>query len=278
MQPTPLPSELTVSRDRIGVIADLLAIADVSSLGLSRCQLKNWKVAAYDELPAVERAEAAAAAGVRIDTLWAGYPQPVVWDFVDGPRTIGLVPGVYRDVRVDALERGIAYAAEIGTPAVATHVGFIPENADDPLYRPVVDALKQLAGAARRQGLEFWFETGQETPVTLLRTIEDIGLDNLGINLDPANLILYGKANPIDALEVFGRYVRCIHVKDGRYPTNGRELGEEVLVGTGRVDYPRFLERLAEIGFDGPLIIEREISGAEQRRDILTTIDYLTGG
>ena len=82
-------------------------------------------------------------------------------------------------------------------------------------------------------------------------------------------MILYGKANPIDALDVFGEYVRDVHAKDGCYPTNGRELGAEKPLGEGKVNFPRFIARLKEIGYDGPLTIEREISGEQQKKDIL---------
>ena len=125
------------------------------------------------------------------------------------------------------------------------------------------------------QGQYFLFETGQETPTTLLRFIENIGTGNVGINLDSANLILYGKANPIDALDVIGKYVRGIHAKDGFYPTNGMQLGCEVKVGEGKVNFPVFVKRLKEVGFDGSLTIEREISGEQQRLDIIETKSYL---
>ena len=119
------------------------------------------------------------------------------------------------------------------------------------------------------------FETGQETPVTLRRVIEDVGTDNLGINLDPANLILYGKGNPVDALDVFGEYVCDIHAKDGKYPTGGHDLGEETIVGKGKVNFPLFIARLKEIGYNGTLIIEREIWGEQQIKDINDTKIYL---
>ena len=124
-----------------------------------------------------------------------------------------------------------------------------------------------------------WFETGQETPVVLLRVIGDIGTPNLGINLDPANLILYGKANPVDSLDVFGKYIRNLHIKDGLYPTDGRNLGQETPVGSGKVDFPTLFSRLKdEFGYDGELIIEREIQeGEEQNRDIRDAVEKLKG-
>jgi sugar phosphate isomerase/epimerase len=160
-------------------------------------------------------------------------------------------------------------------PAVITHLGFIPENPSDPEFPQVVEAVRDVALHLRSLGLEFWFETGQETPVTMLRLIQAVGTPNLGINLDPANLILYGKANPVDALDVFGAHVRNIHAKDAFYPTDPMKLGREVKVGTGRVRFPDFVRRLNEIGFTGEFIIEREISGEEQKKDIRETVAYL---
>ena len=86
---------------------------------------------------------------------------------------------------------------------------------------------------------------------------------------------MYGKGNPIDALDVFGRYVRCIHAKDGTPPTSGDYLGHEVRVGEGSTRYPEFIKKLLDGGFTGDLIIEREISGEQQAIDIRKTIDYL---
>ncbi len=207
-------------------------------------------------------------ASLTIATLWAGLPGPAVWNFVDGPVTIGLVPPEYRFERVKALQHAAQIASAIGVPSITTHCGFIPSNPRDPLYIGTVIAIRQVAQACQAAGVEFWFETGQETPVTLLRTIEDVGTDNLGINLDPANLLMYGNGNPIDALDVFGKYVKGTHCKDGEYPTDGRELGKEKPLGEGRVNFPVLIPKLKSLGFRGDLVIEREISGPQQIEDI----------
>ena len=152
---------------------------------------------------------------------------------------------------------------------VITHVGFMPENPHDPDYVGTIAMLRYIAGILKERGQYFLFETGQETPVVLLRAIEDIGTGNIGINLDTANLILYGKANPVDALDVFGKYVRNTHMKDGCYPTDGRHLGRETPLGEGKVDFPALIAKLKALGYTGPLTIEREISGEQQLHDIL---------
>jgi sugar phosphate isomerase/epimerase len=102
----------------------------------------------------------------------------------------------------------------------------------------------------------------------MLRCFEEVGTGNLYVNLDTANLILYGKANPVDALDVFGKYVRNLHAKDGFYPTNGHELGAECRLGDGKVDFKGVLTKLHELGFDRYITIEREISGEQQAKDI----------
>ncbi|MBN2452164.1 MAG: sugar phosphate isomerase/epimerase [Lentisphaeria bacterium] len=250
--------------------------ARVQQFGLKTCQLTSWNPALWTEEVAAQVVADARAGGVRPCAFWSGYSGPARWNFTEGPVTLGLVPPEYRAQRVADLKRGADFAARIGVPAIITHCGFIPENMTDPNYREVVDAIAEVAGHCASLGIEFWFETGQETPVVLLRVIEDAGTGNFGINLDPANLLMYGKGNPLDALEVFGTYVRNLHVKDGLCPTNGRELGREVQVGTGRVGFPRLLARLKSLGFDGELIIEREIrEGEEQNRDIRQTIANL---
>lgn len=170
---------------------------------------------------------------------------------------------------------GVEFAKKIGTKNMATHVGFLPEVPNDPNFIGTVGALKKLAGEMKKAGLNFLFETGQETPVTMLRAIEMIGLDNVGINFDTANLILYGKANSADAIDVFGKYVMNTHCKDGEYPTKSMELGEEKPLGQGRANMPLVAEKLHALGYTGPYIIEREISGQKQIEDIISARDYL---
>ena len=109
----------------------------------------------------------------------------------------------------------------------------------------------------------------------MLRCFEQVGEDNLAVNLDTANLVLYGKANPVDALHMLGKYVRNIHAKDGLYPVNGHDLGQQVPVGEGVVDFPAFFKKLKEIGYDSYVTIEREIKGGASNSEILATKEYL---
>ena len=258
---------------KLGVLVSLEegpeeALQKVRDLELDSCQVVCWNQALFTDEVAAALRGAADAAQVEITTIWTGMPGRYVWDFISGPDTIGLVPAWRREMRLAVLKQGSDFARAVGVPSITTHVGFIPESPTDPLYLGVVHALTEIALYCRANGQTFWFETGQETPVTLLRTIGDIGTGNLGVNLDPANLLMYGKANPVDALDVFGEHVRGVHAKDGEYPTDGRKLGVEKPLGEGRVNFPALLAKLKGLGFDGALTIEREISGPQQVEDI----------
>lgn len=262
-----------MSRIKLGVITGLRggpdeSFAKVRETGLPTCQVSVWDPGFYTDDNAGALTDASAKHGVEITSIWTGCPGPAVWNFTEGPSTIGLVPPEHREMRVDALKKGAEFAARCGVASITTHAGFIPENPNDPLYAGTVEALAAVAGRCRELGILFCFETGQETPITLLRVMTDIGTGNLGVNLDPANLLMYGKANPVDALDVIGAFVRGVHAKDGEYPTDGRRLGVEKPLGEGRVNFPAFLAKLNKLSYDGALTIEREIHGPQQIADI----------
>ena len=248
---------------------------EAQEIGVESCQLSFWEPALYTDEMAERIRFAVAETKFKVSLLWAGWTGPKHWDFVDGPTSLGLVPIEYRKVRIEELKRASDFAVKIGVQDIATHVGFLPENPTDPTYESIIVDLREMCSYFKKRGQNFLFETGQETPITLLRTIEKIGLENVFINFDTANLILYGKANPVDALRVFGKYVRNTHIKDGKYPTNGMELGVETKVGDGLVDFLQILKMLKELGYEGVLTIEREITGEEQKQDIRDTVIYL---
>lgn len=271
---------------RVGVLIEIFRDTDIDakfaelrSMGMESCQLVCWDKEIMNQETADKINAAVGRRKVDITAFWCGWDGPKVWDFYDGQLTLGLVPEAFRYERVKMLQKGIAFADMIHVKDVATHVGYMPENPYDPNYAGVLACLKELVKLCKENGQNFLFETGQETPVTLKRAIqdieEDLGRGNVGINLDPANLIMYGKANPVDALEVFGEYVMGIHGKDGKYPTDGHMLGDEVPLGKGKVNYPAFVAKLKEIGYTGDITIEREISGEEQKKDIIMAKEVL---
>jgi sugar phosphate isomerase/epimerase len=248
----------------------------IRDLGLKTAQVQNWDMTNLNPETAEKVKNYIAESGIRLAAFWGGYTGRIVWNSYGGPVTCGLVPRDQRARRVEELKKGAEFAARIGAPALITHCGFIPESPMDPLYAETVNAIYDVAHYCKELGIGFWFESGQETPLTLLRTIEDVGLDNLGVNLDTANLILYGRGNPVDALEVVGKYVRNLHVKDGMFPTDGHSLGKEVPFGEGRADFDKIIQKLYALNFTGELIIEREISGPQQISDIQLAVRRLT--
>src|SRR5207244_5822638 len=176
--------------------------------------------------------------GIEATSVVVGGPGKEVWDFYEGPLTIGLVPRETRAARIAYIKKASDFAGRCGIPAVQTHCGFIPENPNDPLYKETVAAMREVADYCKRNGQNFRYETGQETPITLVRAIRDVGLDNQGVNFDLANLILYGKANTVDAIETLAPYVQAIHPKDGLFPPTEHHIGAEVRISTGKVDFP----------------------------------------
>jgi len=264
---------------KIGVLAELKPGKDpfspIAELGLQTAQLQNWEMENLTAKMAKTVVSQLKASGITLAAFWAGYTGEIIWNPLDGPRTCGIVPPDQRKRRVKELKKGAEFARRINAPAIITHCGFIPENPRDPLYAETLDAIGEVASFCNELGLGFWFESGQETPLTLLRTIQDLGLPNLGVNLDTANLILYGRGNPVDALEVIGSYVRNLHIKDGVFATDGNALGKEVPVGEGKADFPAIIRKLKMLNFQGELIIEREIEGEEQIKDIQRALKLL---
>lgn len=202
-------------------------------------------------------------------------PAPLVWNFLEGPSTIGLVPPKTRAARIDALRQVSDFARLLGIEQVQTHCGFIPENPSDPLYPGAVDAIRTVAQHCQGNGQRFLMETGQETPTAMSRAIRDVNMPNLGVGLDTANLILYGKANPVDAVDIIGPHVRSVHAKDGKWPTDPSNLGEEVLIGQGLVDFKTVFTKLHKLGYTGAITIERETSGPQQIEDVKNEKTYL---
>jgi L-ribulose-5-phosphate 3-epimerase len=262
---------------RLGIILGLSAdpeadIKRVHDLGFPTCQLG---IRANDDATAAKLRQALDRYQVEATSAVSGGPGREVYDFYQGPLTIGLVPRDVRAARIGRMKEVSDFAKKVGIPAVQSHCGFIPENPNDPLYRETVEAIRTVAAYCKANGQNFRCETGQETPVTLVRAIRDAGLDNVGVNFDVGNLILYGKANPVDAVDILAPYIQGVHAKDGLYPTGPERLGAEVPIGQGKVNFPLLIEQLKRIGYKNPLTIEREIRGEKQTADILAAKAYL---
>lgn len=258
----------------IGMEALEEGIAFCQSAGLDTLQLRLGDAAARtkEEILALRAPLKAFPAA----TAAAGWPGPVLWDFKNGPRTLGIGPKETREARMHSLMVGAQWTAELEIPLMQTHLGFVPEDPSCEEYAEHVQCLRALGRRCGELGIVFCLETGQETPITLRRLIEDAGEGAVGVNLDPANLLMYGKANPLDAVDLLGAHIKSMHLKDGCYPgADSYQLGPETPIGAGLVDFPGIFRKLRALGFEGPLIIEREIPMPGQRAHILASIPLI---
>ncbi len=248
----------------------------VHELGFTNCFLSlDGYIGGFTSSVTAQFQELLAKCDLVATTVEVVGPPPLEWNFTRGPSTIGVVPPKTRAARIDALRQVSDFAKTLAIPQVQTHCGFIPEDPADPLYAEAVEAIRTVAQHCHGNGQYFLMETGQETPTTMSRMIRDVALPNLAVGLDTANLILYGKANPVDAVDILGSHVRSVHAKDGRWPTDPSKLGEEVLIGKGLVDFKQVFTKLHHLGYTGAITIERETSGPQQIEDVRQEKIYL---
>jgi len=208
-------------------------------------------------------------AGVTITTVFCGFEGERYDDIETVRRTVGYVPEETREERVRKTLQIAEWAYAMGVKRIAAHFGFIPEDPTDIRYPVCVETMRRICDYLLPKGMTFGLETGQETADTLLRFIRDVGRKNININFDPANMILYGTGDPIEALKKVGKYVVSVHCKDGKWPTEPGKLGTEVPLGEGDVGIDKFIATLKRIGFKGPLTIEREVPDPPQTDDMI---------
>lgn len=248
----------------------------VRELGFNNCFLSlDGYIGGFTPAVASQFRDLIAKYGLTVTAVEVVGPGRLVWNFTEGPSTIGLVPPASRAARIDALRQVSGFAKQLGVGQVQTHCGFIPEDPADALYTQAVEAIREVARICQDNGQYFLMETGQETPTTMSRALRDVAMPNLAVGLDTANLILYGKANPVDAVDILGPHVRSIHAKDGRWPTDPSKLGEEVLIGRGLVNFKEVFTKLHRLGYAGAVTIERETSGPQQIEDVRQEKIYL---
>jgi hydroxypyruvate isomerase len=159
-------------------------------------------------------------------------------------------------------------AAKLGLKLVTMHAGFVPHDEADPGFGKMVLRLRAVADAYSAQGIMLGLETGQETAPSLLRFLQLLDRPNLGVNFDPANMILYDKGDPIEAVRVLSSWIRQVHIKDAVRTRVAGTWGEEVPAGEGQVDWPAFFGALGQAGYRGDLVIERE-AGNQRAADIV---------
>lgn len=205
--------------------------------------------------------------GITLTCVFGGFEGESYADIPTVARTVGLVPPETRAARFQEMKEIADFAKRLGCSVVALHLGFVPHDTKSSLYQDILGVTRDLCDHCQRNSQNLHLETGQETAEGLLQFIRDVGCGNLFINFDPANMILYGTGEPIAALREVGRFVRSVHCKDGKWAARpGEEWGQEVPLGAGDVGMENYLRTLQEIGYTGPLTIEREIPQDPERQ------------
>lgn len=245
-------------------------------LGFDACHLV-YKPEVFTDEAAQTVKDSAEEYGIDVCAQFAGFRDTeIAWyDTKYLARTLGIGIPTYRLERMKYLKSTVDFAAKAGIPDVIIHAGYIPNDLSSEAYNDMVIAVDSATKYCESKGVNLLLETGTEAPIMLKALIEDVGRSNLYINFDPANILMYGFGNPVDALTVFGKYVRNMHGKDGNLPTDPRHFGEEKPVGQGMVDFPAVFGKFRELGYNRYCVIEREISGERQIKDILAAKEYL---
>lgn len=242
-------------------------------LGVAQIGVRYSDIAALPKRRALTRL--LRGAGVEVVTLFAAFDGEDYADIPAVQRTVGLVPAATRAQRFEEAKKLSEFACELGIKNFAFHIGVVPEDPADPNYQSVVRSLRMLADECRFNSQQFCFETGQESADALLRFISDVKSTNLKVNFDPANMVLYGSGDPVEALGKLSEHVVTVHCKDGKWPVAKDKLGVETPLGQGDVGMDRFIGKLRDIGYEGPLVIEREITGEQQIADVRSGIALL---
>lgn len=263
---------LDVSKWQIGVFTSIDAGLGVdlnvaNELGIPTIQIHAPHQGNRTQATADEILKRLGKFGISVTAVFGGFDGESYADIPTVVNTVGLVPKETRASRLAEMKEISDFAKMLGCDVIALHLGFVPHDPADPDYKEVVAVTQELCKHAAANGQALHLETGQETAPALVQFIDDTGCDNLFVNFDPANMILYGAGEPIEALELLGPRVKSCHFKDATWAANpGKEWGEEKRLGDGEVGMKKYLQTLDKIGFTGPLTIEREIPQDPERQ------------
>lgn len=247
----------------------------LQEMHMDACQLV-YKPVVYTNAAADLIRNKATAYGIDLSAQFCGYYDTYcLWDDQFDHYLAGLNSPIFGASRIEYLLSAIPFMQRVGIQDMIVHAGFLSNNPYDPKYTRMVACVRLLGGRLKDAGMNLLFETGGESPITLLRMFHDTGLDNLFVNLDTANLITSGFGNPVDALYTYGRYVRNMHAKDGMPPVQPGVLGTQVSIGTGYVDFPRVFQELRKLGYDRYVIIECEVQNIDHEQEIIQALAYL---
>ena len=217
---------------------------------------------------------------IHLTAVFGGFEGESYADIPTVEKTVGLVPADTREARFIEMCDISDFTTHLNCDVVALHLGFVPHDQSSPDYRSIVESTQLLCNHCKSNNQNLHLETGQETADALIQFIDDVACDNLFVNFDPANMILYGTGEPIEALQKLGNRVRSVHCKDAKWAANpGNEWGSEVPLGEGDVGMDNYLKTLQDIGYEGPLTIEREIpeEPTRQQAEIGHAIGVLDG-
>ncbi len=215
-------------------------------------------------------------AKVEITIIFCGFEGESYASIAEVEKTVGLAPEQTCQARLEECKEISDFARALGVNILGMHLGFIPEDINSETYQRLLKQTRELCDYCRDNEQRLHLETGQEKAEVLLGFINEVNRVNLAINFDPANMILYGAGEPISALRFLGHHVKSIHCKDAKWAANpGQDWGTEVVPGQGDVNFVAFFMTLEEVGYQGPLTIEREITGEKQIKDIETTVVFL---
>lgn len=251
-------------------------VASVKNLGLEHVQLQLLPLINADDKRKHQELGHWRNSGLKLTGTMMNFPGEDYATIAKIRETGGWVPDADWPVRKKLTEQGAKLTAELGAKSLLAHVGFVPHKGGAGNgYQRIVDRVREVADILGKQGVTLVMETGQEPVAELLEFLHDLKAPNVSINFDPANMILYGAGDPIEAIKTLGQNIKHVHVKDATGSSKpGVEWGEEVPFGTGQVGPQRFLDALQSVGYRGPLAIERE-AGNQRAADIKTAIGVL---
>lgn len=265
---------------RIPEGGDIAAVCEekfsrLETLGMEACQLV-YKPAVYDLEDADIIKESAQRHNIEISAQFCGYYDSLgAWDTYFDYRIAGITSPIMGESRMKYLLSAIPFLERLGITDMIIHAGMVSNDPFSESYINMLTCVRVLGGQLKQRGMNLLFETGGEAPITMLRLIQDYGQGNLYVNLDTANLIMYGLGNPVDAIYTYGKYVRNMHAKDGLPPTDPKMIGQETSIGSGYVDFDRVIKHLSEIGYDRYMIIECELTGSDHDQEIQNALVYL---
>jgi sugar phosphate isomerase/epimerase len=272
----------------------------VSSFNISEIAVCSWSLRPTDPLNLIQQLQSIGISRVQIaldplreqPKIWGSLPEQCAKhgiSFVSGmfgtvgedystlesiKRTGGVVPDATWEENWRNIQAVADIAQKLGLKLVTLHAGFLPHEPSDPDFKKLLKRITLIADLFAAKKIDLGFETGQETADTLRAFLQQLSKPNVGVNFDPANMILYDKGDPIAALRVLGPWLKQCHIKDAVRTKVPGTWGEEVTTGTGQVDWKAFFQTIEQLKFKGGFAIERE-AGEQRVADIRAGRDYL---